>query len=151
MINTVKNWEELSLRIGGQFEFKETNRAHAGLIYKFRIIKKVSNEQIEIEQFVMVYGKDSFQNSLVTICFKTEGREKISLQIWRKTILDRILNRGRKTGDDAFDRNFFIKSDFWDELSILVKNQDFKNFISANYDVFLPLNQFRMKQWLFLR
>lgn len=139
MINTVKNWEELSLRIGGQFTFSETNRAHAGLIYKFRIIKEVSNGQIAIEQFVMEHGKDSFQNSLVTICYKTSGREKISLQIWRKTLLARIFDRGLKTGDDAFDRKFFIKSDFWDELSILVKNQDFKNFISANSDVFFTI------------
>jgi len=139
MINTVKNWEELSSRIGGQFTFSETNRAHAGLIYKFRIIKEVSNGQIAIEQFVMEHGKDSFQNSLVTICYKTSGREKISLKIWRKTLLARIFDRGLKTGDDAFDRKFFIKSDFWDELSIHVKNQDFKNFISANSDVFFTI------------
>ena len=139
--NFINDWKVISDKIGGHFISKENIRANVnGLINKIEIKKKENNGEINIEQTIIIYGKNSYKNSLATISYKAISTGELSLQIWRKSFFEKVFNSGVKTGDGEIDGKFYIKSNAWDKLSVIFQNEDFKNYILMHEDLFFSIN-----------
>lgn len=137
----VNNWKGIADKIGGQLISKEHIKAHVGgSINKVEVKKKEYNGEINIEQTIVIYGKNSYQNSLPTISYKAVGTSELNLQFWRKSFFEKVFNSGEKTGDREIDSKFYIKSNAWDKLSVIFQNKDFKNYILMHEDLFFSIN-----------
>jgi hypothetical protein len=129
LFEIVDDWEQLSEKIGGKVNFTESIRANIdGYLFKPEIHKNTKKGNVVVNQTIMVFA-DKLQFVPIVINYFASSNRNIDLQIWNKGFFEKIFNIGINIGDNELDNKFCIKSSSIQEVTTLLKNKEFKNYL----------------------